>query len=216
MRQPFDHRWVAKHLPHPPRVIFDVGTWDANDAIAFKHNWPQARVVAFEACPVNHAKIMARGLAVAEGVEVEHGAVCDRIGVVPFHSCEDANLGPGLGMSGSIHQPTEKLLRDAPNLGFGSPRNVRSLRLDEFCRGKGIEQIDVLHVDVQGAEISVLTGLGTLRPGMIFLETDETEEAGHYAGAASRVELFTLRNVMGYACVWDSGSDQLWIRKSDR
>ena len=209
----FKFEWVQQHLPEPPRVIFDVGTWDGADAVAFKHNWPDARVIAFEACPDNYAQITARGLCAAEGVEVQHLAVCDHNRGVEFTSCEDEHQGPNHGMSGSVLPPTALLKRGAPHLHFKEPRLVPSVRLDAFCLLQGIGRIDVLHVDVQGAEFMVLRGLGLLRPGLIFLETDETGEVGHYQGAALKTDLLALRNHMGYRVAWDSGHDQLWVQK---
>ena len=210
----FKFEWVSQYLPEPPSVIFDVGTWDGGDAVAFAHNWPMASVVAFEACPDNYAQITARGLLRSEGVDVYHLAVCDHCRGVWFTSNEDEHQGLNPGMSGSILPPTDLLKKVAPHLHFKQPRLVPSTRLDAFCRLKGLDHIDVLHMDVQGAEALVLRGLGELRPGLIFLETDETGEVGHYSGAALKTDLLELRNRMGYRVAWDSGHDQLWVHKA--
>jgi len=208
----FRFDWVEQYLERKPKVLLDVGTWDGADAIAFKHNWPSARVMAFEACPDNWANILADGVVQAEGVEAFHLAVCDHAGGVEFTSNTDTRGRLNRGQSGSILPPTDQLRRDAPNLVFKAPRAVPSVRLDEFCHQHEIIGIDVLHMDVQGAETLVLRGLGFFRPAMIFLETNETAESGHYEGAGTRMELLELRRAMGYRVAWDSGQDQLWIQ----
>ena len=49
------------------------------------------------------------------------------------------------------------------------------MRIDTFCRLEYITKIDYIHIDVQGAESIVLSGLGDLRPLYIFAETCEFE-----------------------------------------
>lgn len=210
----FRFEWVEKHLGCAPQTIFDVGTWDGRDAIAFKHNFPSARVVAFEACPDNHAEIVKHRLLMAEGVEYYHAAVREDTVLTAFFSNEDDHQQGKRGMSGSILAPTDLLKKHAPHLTFKQSRLVQGISLLDFCQGADIDRIDVLHMDVQGAEWNVLKGLGDLRPGMIFLETDETAESGHYEDARSQMQLFALRDSMGYQCVWDSGHDQLWLPKT--
>ena len=117
-------------------------------------------------------------------------------------------------MSGSILPPTQKLLSDSPNLSFkftpGRER-VPSVRLDLFCADHGVEGIDVLHMDVQGAEGMVLQGLGALRPRMIFLETNESGDTGHYRGSLPLKELLGLLDAMGYDSKWSDASDALYV-----
>jgi FkbM family methyltransferase len=42
------------------------------------------------------------------------------------------------------------------------PVNVPSVRLDTYCEANQIERVDLLRVDVEGAEVAVLRGIGTL------------------------------------------------------
>ena len=210
----FRFDWVEKYLGRKPHTIFDVGAWDAADSISFKERFPEATVIAFEACPDNFAAIKKSGKAAASGVRVFNFAVLDRNGPINFHSNEDAHQGPNPGMSGSILAPTEKLKTEAPHLRFKEPRKVLGVRLDAFCQTYHIPPPDVLHVDVQGAEPLVLEGLGVLRPGLIFLETDETEDVGHYRGAKPLTELWRLLWDLGYLVAYDSGHDALWVHKA--
>lgn len=42
---------------------------------------------------------------------------------------------------------------------------VRALRLDDFCRDRGLDRLDVVKIDVEGAEVAVLRGMrGLMAP----------------------------------------------------
>jgi FkbM family methyltransferase len=66
---------------------------------------------------------------------------------------------------------------DHPGQAF---ERVRAMRFDSYCRRRGIENVDVLKIDVEGAELQVLQGMGSLlsrwRPEII-LEVLEPFEA---------------------------------------
>jgi FkbM family methyltransferase len=208
----FRIEWVDKYLASSPQIIFDVGTFDGGDAVRFKEKWPGAKVVAFEACPDNYRQMILGETVTDSGVEIVHKAVCDHSRGVVFHSNVDQSLSGGAqGCSGSILPPTDKLKSDHPHLTWKAGRSVRSTRLDDFCREQAIKQIDLLHIDVQGAELFVLYGLGALRPSMIFLEINETEEAGHYAGAGRLKDIRAWMGNCGYEVKLDSGSDALYV-----
>ena len=95
-----------------------------------------------------------------------------------------------------------------PFLEFHEPVKVKTMRLDTFCEVHKTGAIDVLHMDIQGAEGFAIKGLGRLRPRMIFLEVDETT---HYDGAMPLPELRALLEGMGYSKVWESAHDALYV-----
>jgi FkbM family methyltransferase len=209
----FKLEWAEKHLGREPVGVLDVGTWDADDAIRFKRAWPKARVDAFEADPDAYEAILRGRRADASKVLVHHYAVCNHNRGVFFFPVSDA--AHPIGMSGSLLPPTEKLKRDLPFLQLDRkpPVKVPSIRLDSFVARFDFPAIDLLHVDVQGAEALVIEGLGELRPGLIFLEIDEVGDTGHYRGAAPLAELRALLDRMGYVVQWDSGHDALHVHK---
>ena len=207
----FKPEWAEQYLGRNPRLLLDVGCWDAADSIAWKARWPDCQVVAFEACPDNFAAISAAGRAAAAGVDVLHMAIADHEGTVDFWSCSDTAQGANPGMSGSILTPAPHLATTAPNLTFKQPRTVRCRRLDTIFTAA--TEIDVLHMDVQGAESLVLTGLGDLRPAMIFLETDATQD---YVGAAPKAALYQMLAGMGYVESWRGAGDSLFTRYSEK
>jgi hypothetical protein len=47
----------------------------------------------------------------------------------------------------------------------GSPRvcePVQTMRFDTYCRRQGIDRVDLMKIDVEGAELQVLRGMGSL------------------------------------------------------
>jgi FkbM family methyltransferase len=111
------------------------------------------RVVAFEPQPRNCAFL--RGHVTANGlanVRVEEAAVADASGFAPFQ----AGTGTGTG-----------------HLAESGSLAVRTIRLDEFCRDHEVSPA-VMKIDVEGAELSVLSGaaatIARTRP-IIFLST---------------------------------------------
>ena len=53
----FKFEWADMYLKRPPLVVFDCGSYDATDTLAFKEHWPNATVIGFEACPDNYQRI---------------------------------------------------------------------------------------------------------------------------------------------------------------
>jgi FkbM family methyltransferase len=205
--------WVEQYLKRDPKVIIDAGCYNASDTVEFKERWPSARVIGFEACPDNYRQIILKGSAVEGEVEIFHVAVCDHENGVQFNSNTDTNQTGHFGQTGSILPFSQKLIETWPSITVKPPRLVPSVRLDLFCHRNGIEAIDLLHMDVQGAEYFVLLGLGAMRPPMIYLEIDETEETGRYIGAIPEQQIRGWFAKHGYDRVWESKADALYVHE---
>jgi FkbM family methyltransferase len=124
---------------HPTPRILDIGANVGLATLYFKRLYPQARVTAYEADPTLHALLVEnlRRNGAAD-VEAVHAAVWTDNGTVSFR-CEGAD-------SGTIDQ-------FAGELG-GTARSVRSVRLRQLLEA---EPIDLLKLDIEGAELDVLT-----------------------------------------------------------
>ncbi len=206
----FNCDWLAD-----PRCILDIGTYDGSDAAMFKERFPSCRVLAVEACPDNYSIMMSRFFPTLFHVEVFHFAACDFDGEVPFFSNTDTHFPGHFGQSGSLLTPTDRIDRKwrggRGEIQFKQPRMVTARRLDTFCAGQNVTWVDLLHMDVQGAESLVIDGMGDMRPRMIFLETDETKETSGYVGAVPFDELVERLTSRGYALKWQSPHDALYV-----
>jgi FkbM family methyltransferase len=196
----------------PPRVIVEVGTYDGDEALSLKKRYPDARVITFECDTVNYA--YSRTFLEGTGVELVQAAVTDHENGVDFwpNIPSDPNRASGSILPSTEKLRAERLGQHGTTAGFtDSPTHVPSVRLDEFCRRAGIT-IDIIQIDVQGAEVFVLRGLGSLRPRIIFLEVNETADFGHYSGGASMKDLKQVLQDMGYECRWDNSADAYYFR----
>lgn len=133
-----------------PRIL-DCGANVGLASLYFKRLYPHARVTAFEADPDLHALLVEnltanlRGAA-SDGVEAVHAAVWTRNGSLAFR-CEG-------GDSGRIE---ELASQEAPGAESRvAARQVPAVRLRDVLVREGSEPIELLKLDIEGAEVDVL------------------------------------------------------------
>ena len=202
----FELEWATKYLGREPRVAFDVGSHNGKDAARFRDAWPSCDVYAFEASRALYTR-MANNLKL-DGIVLVHGAVGDRNGERWFLAPRDVGSGGKCRGAGSLLKPTERLIKK----GFQcEPERVPAVRLDSFCHAYGVAGIDLIHMDLQGAEYEALRGLGSMRPALIFLEM-QGGTANCYEGVKDPEPLLIK---MGYDRVKKLPGDQLWQHKEN-
>lgn len=152
---------VASALPgRAVRTVFDVGARDCDDSVQFARTYPQATVYAFECNPTTLPAC--RAVAAEEPrVRLTEKAVSDRSGVVTFYQTDPArslteapDLAPGTSSMfvATGNYPEEKYVQNRIE--------VEAVTLADFMRENAIPAVDILWMDVQGAELLVLEGLG--------------------------------------------------------
>ncbi len=200
----FNTQWLSE-LGVDPSVIVDAGSYDGGDAYRFHREFPTARVIAIEAEPVRFA-IVAKAL-VDTPVTVVNVAISDCDGEADWYSA--THLGR-IDAQGSLYRQTDRMSRRAPQVKQAdTPVRATTIRLDTLCREHGIEQIDLLHMDIQGAEYAALKGLGLLTPRLIFLETTKKGWIG--AGPPRDVDAFLTKR--GYRLAVDLRNDKLYLHE---
>jgi FkbM family methyltransferase len=127
-------------------VVFDIGANVGHfTLLAAKRVGPTGQVYAFEASPTEYKKLTANvALNRLTNVVTNPMAVCDRTGTVSFQVCSD-----GLGLYNSLGTP---LRQTATSL------QVPCTSLDDYLQATGMVRVDVLKIDVEGAERLVLAG----------------------------------------------------------
>jgi len=95
-----------------------------------------------------------------------------------------APMGGTLAGSGSILEPSELTVKDAQT--EFTPERVKCMTIESFCELNGIDRIDCIHIDAQGAELRILSKLGKFRPDCVFAEVCNAEA---YKGAFEVSEL---------------------------
>jgi FkbM family methyltransferase len=217
---------VAGVLPADQvRVVFDVGARDCAESADFAAAFPAATVYAFECNPATLPRC--RAVAAAQPrIRLTEKAAADRDGRLEFFPIDpdrsESGIAGGNHGASSMFQATGTY----PEERYVQGRiEVDSVRLDSFCAAEGLEAIDVLWMDVQGAELLVLEGLGE-RLGRVSFVHMEVEFFEIYKGQAlfpavdefMRARGFRLAGFTSYsqyaADALYVGADAAWSREA--
>ena len=200
----FNTAWLAEYGIQPSMII-DAGSYDGGDALRFATAFPQSRVIAIEADADRFTII--RSTLRTTRIELHNIAVNDRDGPIDWYP---AQIDGQPSAQGSIYRQSDALDQAFPFVRQSRhPTTVSGHRLDSLCRELAIEHVDLLHMDIQGAEYVALAGLGSMRPKMIFLETQNDRKS--WIGSASSAMNHKLLRQMGYRMVADLRSDRLYV-----
>lgn len=147
----------------PGMTAFDVGAYiGVYTGLMARLVGPEGRVHAFEPSPLAYQRLLdtvrLNGLT---NVVANRQAVFSQSGVVPLF-CYRA---PWESLSSLVHQ---ELPRGDELLPPVAVEPVPAISLDEYCERNAIARIDLLKLDVEGAELEVLRGSrGLLHRGAI-------------------------------------------------
>lgn len=168
-----------RELLRPGMTVCDVGAnLGVITLLAARLVGASGRVLAFEPVPGNcellRYNVTLNGYA---NVSIFQKAVSDQTGVAEIH------LSNFCGSHSLLPQPAEAT---------GQILSVETVRLDSFPE---LQRLDLIKIDTEGAELSVLRSLGIIRPSHILLECNtERLQAG---GLSGREFLQALRD-LGY------------------
>lgn len=114
-------------------------------------------------------------------VTLIHAAIGNVNGVTPIYEA---------GASSSILRPTGHLVR-FPLINFAKRRMAPVVTLDHLCEVLGIESVDFIHMDVQGAEHLVFQGGQKILETVDYINTEYYDEP-MYEGQLPLDELIKL------------------------
>jgi FkbM family methyltransferase len=174
-------------------TIFDAGAHYGESAHQYATLLPGASIYCFEPFPESFAKLQ-RAIATFPKVQTFNIALSDRAGESEFNS--------------NNYTATNSLLTTSPNAEFAWPGGlhdtkkqirVQTTTLDRFCQDHSIEGIDILKLDVQGAEAMVLKGGdGLLRRGKVGMVYTEILTVPMYDGQMELHEFFRMMHNYGF------------------
>jgi FkbM family methyltransferase len=186
--EPETWEWMASRLP-PGGVFADVGTHIGYHSIkAAKRVGPMGRVLSFEPNPGTAAQLKENirysGLS---NIKLHEFACADHEGEAEFFAA-------GRGNTGRSSLSAENALGD----GEIRPYRVRLRPLDAVITESAIQRLDLMKVDVEGAELMVLRGaeqtLRRFRPVLLVELIDKNLESMK----TSRVEVIEFLSALGY------------------
>jgi nitrogen fixation NifU-like protein len=134
-------------------VILDVGSYTGDQAVEFAQKFPQAHVFTFEAHSGSATRVRER-VACFRNIEVVEAAVCDVDGDVVFRAVNKGNLGASSLFRASGHNDVSPISQTS--------MTVHGLRLDTWARSRGIDRCEIVWMDLQGAELLALQGMGRM------------------------------------------------------
>ena len=177
-------------LRHQPiKTVFDVGGHRGQSAVQFVNAFPRADIYSFEPFPESYQLLVASVKDIGR-VHPYQAGLAERSGTRLFHASDESCLNSLLPATEDWAWKTRPL-RPAIELEF--------VTLDEFCEAHGIQTIDFLKIDVQGAERLVLQGADRyLKSGSIRGIKLEVTFIEAYEGQSRFDELYRKLTDYGY------------------
>jgi FkbM family methyltransferase len=146
----YDSREFIRALK-PDGVVLDIGAYFGYySMLACRHAGPKASVYAFEPFPKNFEILEEnKRLNGFDSLVCVNLAVADRASEWSFRVAPTTNLGSG-GLTA--------------NTATNGANQVRAITVDDFVAQQGLDRVDLIKMDVEGAEVLALAGAGkTLR-----------------------------------------------------
>jgi len=174
-------------------VVFDVGANVGATALRYRGLYPRAAIHCFEPYPPSFERLAA-ALAADGLASVHRTALSSTAGRAVLNVNRNAETNSLLPSDGRAAQYWGEGLLETDG---GVEVEVQTV--DGFCAERSIARIDVLKLDVQGAEYSVLEGaaamLAARRIGVIYTEVIV---APTYVGQRRLVDYLALMSASGY------------------
>lgn len=134
-------------------VILDVGSYTGEQSCEFAMQFPNARIFAFEARPQS-AELIRTAVAPYSNIEVIESAVHEFDGETELHVVNDTNPGASSLFVGSGVQAIHSIQQTSIT--------VSAMRLDTWAKRANINSFDLVWMDLQGAELLALRGMGDM------------------------------------------------------
>lgn len=147
-----EHTFYINYL-RPGMTVFDVGANIGEMSLLFSRFVSSSgQVHSFEASSSMFKKLSTVcQITNREQIVLNHKAVADRETILKFHVYDDFHSG----WSSLAQRPLEKY---GINVKPTHVEEVEAITIDGYCQQHNIEQIDLIKIDVEGAEYQVLLG----------------------------------------------------------
>ena len=174
-------------------VIFDIGAKVGWATKKYRNLFPMATIFSFEPFPSSYNELQ-QNTANDSQTTTYQLAISDRAGVTTLNT----NAAPGTSSLLSTDD------RAASYWGEGlletkNTIDVNTTTIDDFCRNESIPRIDILKIDIQGAEYMALNGAREMLTNQwISIAYFEVIMAPTYEGQRKFHEYLTLMESFGY------------------
>ena len=207
-------------------MLFDVGGCEGFSSIRYSKLFTKASSYIFEPVPKNIEKIKSNKKShQLERLTLVEKALSSKEGTAAFYvssgnpnknkTSKDESVDFG-NKSSSLLEP--HLTKEVhPWLKFKEKIEVNTTTLKRFCHTEKLNNIDFMHMDVQGAELKVLKGAGDTISNIksIWLEV---ERIPLYKNQALKNEIEAFLKAKGFRCILCKvgyiAGDQFWVSES--
>ena len=140
--------------------IIEIGARDCTETLIFNKNFPKANIFSFE-CNPNTLPVCRNKVSSFKNIRLIESAVSETDGKITFNQIDqsktvttaiDGNPGASSIFKASGKYPVEQYAQ--------KEIEVNSTRLDSFFKKNNISNVDILWMDIQGAELMALKSLG--------------------------------------------------------
>ncbi len=202
----FNSVWFRSHNI-TPKVIFDVGCHNPMDLYNRIGNFTSSSTIhSFEADPDVFTKFNNN---LPKNIVFNNLAVSDINGNIDFLKSDYiGNNSNKWDMSGSILDGNNEIALKKYGLCFGNKIQVNSITINEYCKIHDIQSIDLLHIDAQGAENIVISGIGNVDVKMIYAEVEDFDV---YKTNMDKKKFVQLLHSMDFTPVETTSSDILFL-----
>jgi len=205
-----------------PNVILDIGACEGEDSLRYHSIFPRTRILAFEPLPKN-AEIIRQALSheMADSFEFYQCAIGGEDGRGKLHvsagrpenaASDKWDYG---NKSSSLLSPAPLMSRFHAWLKFEQTVTVDVLSLATVFDICGLDVVDFVHLDVQGAELEILRGAGDLvrKVRSVWLEVSDH---ALYNGQPTSKEVEVFMKSAGFHKLLDTRSggfgDQFYVQ----
>ncbi len=152
-----------------PAIIIDAGANTGLTSVWFANRFPGSRIIAIEPEKDNFA-ILEKNIAPYDNITPVHGALWDE-------NKEIVLVDPGLGTMGYMTRNNGTSQEDIPARPL---YRVKGMTLDRIMAEQGIGFIDILKIDVEGAEREIFQDPSSWidKVGSLIIETHERMKPG--------------------------------------
>jgi len=194
-----------------PKIIVECGTCNGEDTIDMAKVYRPNKLYTFEANPENH-QLCREVLAPYPYIQFEAQAVNDITGFTQFYPGDREKCRfPNGGISSMYpFKPghSEFALKEAIT--------IPCTRLDDYLMAQGVCNVDLVCMDVQGAELKALHGLGTyLHTVQVIIA--EVWYKTYYDGSPVYSELVEFLRSYGFKAIdlfrYDDYGDAMWVKE---
>jgi len=154
-------------------VIFDIGSLHCLESVEFSNRFSKAKVYAFEANKTSY-EVCLENTKDIDRITVTNKCINDYDGTCKFYPINpektvttwfDGNRGASsmFKANGAVDH-IEKYVQDEVDM--------ECIKLESFCKENGIEKVDIIWMDLQGAELLALKGLGSILDTVQVIQTE--------------------------------------------